>query len=184
MKEATEKVTDQFLPFLARMQDGPAKDYIKYRLFDQMQWYEKESAEKQRRFKALSLAAIVINAVIPVVTLLSEYGVAVRIGIAAFSAAAGVIGTVVNLCRYQDLWVQYRAGYEYLKGILYRYFMRIGEFSPDAEDPAQCDRQLQSLCEDYFSNENGTWHSITSQSDKKSRQPRRVAGARIHECLN
>ena len=109
MKEATEKVTDQFLPFLARMQDGPAKDYIKYRLFDQMQWYEKESAEKQRRFKALSLAAIVINAVIPVVTLLSEYGVAVRIGIAAFSAAAGVIGTVVNLCRYQDLWVQYRA---------------------------------------------------------------------------
>lgn len=150
MKEATEKVTDQFLPFLARMQDGPAKDYIKYRLFDQMQWYEKESAEKQRRFKALSLAAIVINAVIPVVTLLSEYGVAVRIGIAAFSAAAGVIGTVVNLCRYQDLWVQYRAGCEYLKGILYRYFMRIGEFSSDAEDPAQCDRSSNPSARTIF----------------------------------
>lgn len=142
MKEVTEKVTDQFLPFLERMREGPAKDYIKYRLLDQMQWYEKESAEKQRRFKALSLAAIVINAVIPVVMLLSEYGVAVRVGITAFSAAAGVIGTVVNLCRYQDLWVQYRAGCKYLKGVLYRYFMRIGEFAPVADDPAQCDRLL------------------------------------------
>ena len=99
MKEATEKVTDQFLPYLARMQDGPAKDYIKYRLFDQMQWYEKESAEKQRRFKALSLAAIVINAVIPVVTLLSEYGVAVRIGIAA-SLARWSICAGIRICGY------------------------------------------------------------------------------------
>lgn len=168
MQEATEKITDQFRPFLERMQEGPAKDYIKYRLLDQMHWYDQKSAEKQRRFKALSLAAIVINAVIPVVTLLSEYGVAIRIGIAAFSTAAGAIGAVVNLCRYQDLWVQYRAGCEYLKGILYRYFMRIGEFAPVADDPAQCDWLLQSLCEDYFSSETGTWHSITSQSTGKT----------------
>lgn len=168
MKEANEKVTDQFRPFLERMQEGSTKDYIECRLLDQMQWYDRKSAEKQRRFKVLSLAAIVINAAIPVVMLLSEYGVAVRVGIAAFSAAAGAIGAVVNLCRYQDLWVQYRAGCEYLEGVLYRYFMHIGEFAPVADDPVQCDRLLQSLCEDYFSNENGTWHSITSQSIEKT----------------
>ena len=168
MKEATEKVTDQFRPFLERMQEGSAKDYIECRLLDQMQWYDSKSVEKQRHFKALSLAAIVINAVIPVMMLLSEYGIAVRVGIAAVSAAAGVISAVVNLCRYQALWVQYRAGCEYLKGVLYRYFMRIGEFAPVADDPAQCDRLLQSLCEDYFSNETGTWHSIASQSNEKT----------------
>lgn len=168
MKEATEKVTDQFRPFLERMQEGSAKDYIECRLLDQMQWYDRKSVKKQRHLKALSLAVIVINAVIPVVMLLSEYGIAVRVGIAAVSAAAGVISAVVNLCRYQDLWVQYRAGCEYLKGVLYRYFMRIGEFAPVADDPAQCDRLLQSLCEDYFSNETRTWHSIASQSNEKT----------------
>lgn len=166
MEQSDEKVTDQFRPFLERMPEGPDKDYIVHRLLDHMQWYDHKSKEKQQRFKALSLVTMLINAAIPVIMLLSEYGIVVRVGIAAISAAAGAIGAMVNLCRYQDLWVQYRAGCEFLKSTLYRYFMHIGEFAPFADDPVQCNRLLQSTCENYFSNENGTWYSITSQSNE------------------
>lgn len=162
------EIIKQFLPYLERMPDCPIKIYIKKRVIDQIEWYDNKSMVKQRRFKLLSVATILLNALIPVATLLTEYGITIRILIASISSAAVAINAILALCSYKELWVQYRSSCELLKSILYRYFNHTGEFYPIKDQPDQCAQLLVTLCEEHFTKEFQSWSSTTVQDSSQN----------------
>ena len=153
----------QFQPYLQKIPDTHIKIYIQNRVIEQINWYAIKSVEKQRRFKQLSIITVLLNAIIPVVTFLSEYGITIRILIVLISSAAVAINAVLSLCSYKELWVQYRSSCELLKSILYRYFNRSGEFRLIADNPEQCAQMLVTLCEEHITKEFQSWSSRVVQ---------------------
>lgn len=175
-KQDIPEIIKQFLPYLERMPDGPTKIYIQNRVIPQIDWYNGKSIVKQRRFKLLSVVTILLNALIPVATLLTEYEIAIRILIASISSAAVAINAILALCSYKELWVQYRSSCELLKSILYRFFNRSGEFHPIADQPDQCAQLLITLCEEHFTKEFQSWSSTAIQNSFRSTPPSSQGG--------
>lgn len=161
----------QFQPYLQKIPDTHIKIYIQNRVIEQIYWYDTKSVEKQQRFKQLSIITVLLNAIIPVITFLSEYGITIRILIVSISSAAVAINAVLSLCSYKELWVQYRSSCELLKSILYRYFNRSGEFRLMANKPEQCAQMLVTLCEEYITKEFQSWSSRVVQEFPQNTLP-------------
>ena len=161
----------QFQPYLQKIPDTTIKIYIQNRVIEQINWYATKSVEKQRRFKQLSIITVLLNATIPVVTFLSEYGITIRILIVSISSAAVAINAVLSLCSYKELWVQYRSSCELLKSILYRYFNRSGELRLIADNPEQCAQMLVTLCEEHITKEFQSWSSRVVQDFPQNTLP-------------
>ena len=156
----------QYQPYLDNMPDSFLKSYILTRVINQIDWYDKKSVHKQEMYKRLSVISIVLNGVIPVAVLLSDFGIIVKLIIATLSSTAGIINAVIALGNYKDLWVQYRLNCETLKSILYRFFLRSGEFEGfdgfDIDDPVLCNT-LVTCCEGLMTKEFQSWISSTSK---------------------
>ncbi len=162
MEMVNDYITKQFKPYLDEMEDSPLKTYIEERVIDQIIWYEKKSAEKQTRFKQLTIATIILNAIIPIIVLLSNYGVLVNILVTGLSSSAGAINAIAALYGYKDLWIQYRSNCELLKSTLHRFFLKAGEFQHIADDQAALMDALVVSCEEYLTKEFQTWVVVTN----------------------
>lgn len=171
MKKIDVNNVVQYQPYLDKMPDSSLKDYIVTRVINQIDWYDRKSINKQKMYKRLSIISIILNGIVPVAVLLSDFGIIVKLIIASLSSAAGIINAVVVLCNYKDLWVQYRLNCETLKSILYRFFLRTGEFENLTIDNSVLNNKLVSSCEELMTKEFQTWVSSTSKivadSEKK-----------------
>lgn len=171
MKKIDVNNVVQYQPYLDKMPDSSLKDYIVTRVINQIDWYDRKSINKQKMYKRLSIISIILNGIVPVAVLLSDFGIIVKLIIASLSSAAGTINAVVVLCNYKDLWVQYRLNCETLKSILYRFFLRTGEFVNLTIDNSVLNNKLVSSCEELMTKEFQTWVSSTSKivadSEKK-----------------
>jgi len=159
-----DHVKERFKPYLDKMENSDLKMYIENRVIEQIAWYSRKSREKQKRFKFFSILSIFLNAVIPVFVLFSDFSTLAKYLVTGLSSLAGAINTVMILCRYQDLWVQYRSNCEFLKSVLYRFFLKTGEFKNIAGDEAALMDVLASHCEGYFMKEFQTWGSIVNEN--------------------
>lgn len=162
MGKSNDYIIKQFKPYLDEMENSPLKTYIEERVIDQIVWYDQKSAEKQTRFKQLTGANIILNAIIPIVVLLSDYGVFVKLLVTGLSSSAGAINAIVALCGYKDLWIQYRSNCELLKSTLHRFFLKAGEFRHIADDQSALMDALVVSCEEYFTKEFQTWVVVTN----------------------
>lgn len=160
--KSTNDINKQFDSYLNLMVDSPLKTYIVERVLGQIAWYDKKSADKQARFKSLSIVAIVLNAIIPVMVLLSDDCVFIKILIAGLSSSAGAISAIVVLCGYKELWIHYRSNCELLVSTLHRFFLRVGEFYQFADDESALKDALVANCEKYFTKEFQTWATVTN----------------------
>lgn len=164
MKKMTpNKEITQFQAYLDKMEESVAKDYIINRVLIQIDWYDQRSVNKQQMYKQLSVISIVLNGLIPIAVLLSDYGIGIKLLIAALSSTAGILNSVIVLGNYKDLWIQYRSNCEMLKSTLHHFFMRSGEFMELDNDPIALQRQLANSCESFMSNEFQKWVSSTDK---------------------
>ena len=85
------------------------EEYIKQRLDDQINWYDKKSTESQRRYKWLRIIEIVVAATIP---LLAGFSTDALPELKIAAGLAGIIVVVVSgllaLNQYQENWIEYR----------------------------------------------------------------------------
>lgn len=168
-EQSTYSIKDNFTPYLSKYTDNPIKQYIENRVLDQIDWYNKKSTEKQFYFKRLMIASIIINACIPVLTLLSDLpcGFFFKVIISIASSTAAVISSIITLCRFQELWTQYRSNCEILQSVLHRYFTKSGEFKNLLENEAF--DLLVTSCENYLTKEFQAWQSLNApKSDNQS----------------
>ena len=131
--------------------------YIKNRLLPQMDWYDKKSGDYQKKYKRIAVMVMALNGLIPVIILLADYGLAVKLLIAAISSAATVLASLQILNNYKDLWIQYRSNCELLKSLLHRFYAGAGEFTGKTEDEKFA--LLVELGEKYLNAEFSQWNA-------------------------
>lgn len=157
-KEYQEYLKNQSIDYL---------NYITNRLIGQMIWYDKSAIDKQCKYKRLTILSIILTGIIPVLSLFTgfTYGFFVSVLIALTSSVSTAILSIINLCEYQKLWIEYRSTCEILKSILHRYLTKTGEFTGNnAKDNFEL---LVSLCERYMTKEFQTWTELSHDYHKK-----------------
>ena len=90
-------------------------NYIETRLKDQMDYYSKKSSQSRKEYYWMSTILIVINAVIPILSLGIESTGIQKYIVAALGSAATIISSVLMLRMPKDLWIKYRSTNEKLK---------------------------------------------------------------------
>lgn len=140
--------------------------YIKERLINQIIWYDDNATKKQRMYKMLTIISIGLTGTIPILTQFTDfkYGLIATVLITAFSGASAAILSVINLCEYQKLWIEYRSTCEILKSMLHRYFTNAGEFCNNQEDNFKL---LIISCEEYMTKEFQNWTSLPHSCGKE-----------------
>lgn len=167
--ETVYSLTENFNSYLTNFPDGIMKSYIKYRILDQIDWYNKKSTKNQSQFKLCMLISIILSALIPILTLLSDTvcPIVIRLLITAISSSITALSAVISLYHFQELWIQYRTNCEILQSTLHRFFTQTGEFKECNNDKAF--NLLVMLCEECMTDEFQTWVASNSHhSDNKS----------------
>jgi hypothetical protein len=91
------------------------EDYIKQRLSDQIDWYDRKSSMNQRWFKRLRFAEILAAATIPFLSGFAGNSFLIKITIGALGVLVAVVASVLGLLHVQEHWIEYRAIAESLK---------------------------------------------------------------------
>ena len=108
-----------------------AQEYMQERVDDQLDWYGKKSTQNKQWFHRLQLLMLIAALSIPVLSLISG-DMSMRIFIAFVGALTAIAAGAMSLCRFRDLWVDYRATAEILKNE--KYLFMTGSFPYTTDD--------------------------------------------------
>ena len=115
------------------------KDYLKQRVEDQLDWFERKSAWNQKWYKRLKLAVIVFSVSIPLLVGFVEGDMDwLKIVIGVLGVIIAGIEGALSLYKFQDNWIQYRATAEALKResrVIQYIFRAVKAPAPEAARP-------------------------------------------------
>jgi hypothetical protein len=133
------------------------------RLNDQLSWYDRKSADNQRRYKQIKVAQLVLAGSIPVFALVgATWG---RWITAILGASVAILEGLQQLGQYNNLWVSYRATAEQLKHEKFLFLAKSGPYRNLGEGEAL--KQLAERIEERVSTEHAKWGSERSQQADK-----------------
>lgn len=129
------------------------------RLTDQLNWYDKNSSDKQKRYKQIKTTQLVLAGTIPVFSLVdASWG---RWITAILGTSVAVLEGVQQLGQYKDLWINYRATAEQLKHEKYLFLAGSGPYGGLREEKAL--KLLAERVEERVSTEHAKWVSELSR---------------------
>lgn len=154
--------------------DDKRQAYIHSRIEDQIAYYEAKSSYNKRLYYCLSVAAVVANSAVPVVSLFlpsSKSGEfpAAKLAVLLLSACAAVITSMLTLFNAKDLWNKYRNNANRLQALLHQYYSGSGVFEDMEEE--QAFRLLVRLSEDQMEEENKGWENMFSHDAPPAQKP-------------
>lgn len=169
MRERDNKINyivEEYKEYIEHL-DEKKRIYIEKRLLNQISWYDRKAIEKNKIYKIMTIISILTTAAIPVFSLYTgfKYGIVASTIIALLSATSSVIISIINLCEYQRLWIQYRSNCEILKSILHRFFTNSGEFTSSNDD--ENFKMLIQMSEEYLLKEFQTWRKLPHACEKE-----------------
>lgn len=136
-------------------------DYIKTRLEPQMEYYSSKIALLQKEYYRLSIATIVVNAIIPILTIAVDSFFIIKYAIAALSAVATITSSILLLRKTKDTWVEYRSTYEQLKREKIMFETGVGDYSDHNE------AAFIMTCENIMDKEHSIWSQRMKETTKK-----------------
>ena len=138
--------------------DNIDKDnYINKRLNNQIEWYNTRSKKMKNRFCSLSLMIIIVNAIIPIFVLLSEeFGLNFKVIVISLSSIASISTAVLQLFKYQELWLKYRVTSQLLIKEKISYETKTNKYKNNTEAL----ELLIVTCEEIMENEMDKWEKI------------------------
>jgi hypothetical protein len=136
-----------------------SNDPTMQRLDDQIEWYEKRSAQNQRLFKSLKIVVIGAAALIPFLAGLTTVPAWVTGGLGMLIA---ITEGVQQLNQYHANWISYRSTAEALKHEKYLYLGKAGPYAA-AKDPHGL---LAERIESLVSQEHAKWASGPENIEK------------------
>ncbi len=153
--------------------------YIKNRLEDQIDYYDRASARHKWWYMHLKVAEIACAASIPVVLAISElagnaeYAPSILRGLAAaLGAGVAILSGVQGIGKYQENWMAYRTTCEMLRHEKFFYETSSGPY----KDPTNKAGLLVQRVEELISRENTNWQRYMEEPEKKGATPS-AAGA-------
>ena len=138
----------------------PVEDYIKNRLDDQMNWFDKKSAFNQKRYKYFKKAEIGLTISLPVLGFLPlcDYSYN-KILLVLVGAIAAYLQAWSHIETYYELWTKYRTACELLKREKYLHQTHTGLYE-DTESPESSYHLLVNRVESILAAENSQWNSV------------------------
>src|SRR6266700_2233539 len=141
------------------------EEYIKQRLNDQIDWYDRKSSTNQRWFKRLRFAEIVAAATIPFLSGFAGNSFPIKIAIGALGVLVAVVASLLGLLQLQEHWIEYRATAESLRK---EKFLFLTQTEPYDKDDAF--HLLVQRVEALLSKENTEWvQSMTKPPKEENR---------------
>lgn len=140
--------------------DLSISDFIKYRLTDQIDWYDNKSAFMKKRYQYWKKFTFFCAAL----TTLSAGMNFNKFFTLTFAAAIGLSESILSLQKYQELWINYRTITELLKKERIMFQTKTGVYQ-NSEFP---ETDLIERSEAIISSENINWSNLESNNkDKK-----------------
>ena len=140
-------------------------DYLKNRLEDQLQWYDKKSQHNQKYFKRLRLLEIISAALIPFLSGMIEKFPCFSWLIGGLGVLIAVSAATSALFKYHENWIQYRTTAEQLRHEKYAYLTNTRPY--DNEDKFDL---LVERVEALISKENSAWATVTRKQGNATKK--------------
>lgn len=139
------------------------KEYLKERLDDQINWYDKKSTRHKIWFYLFKFIQLVLTASIPFLTsLVLTYPWILKV-ISFIGFLLTIIEGILSISKVHEKWIQYREICEFLKKEKYMYSTRTGIYNSPNTD---CFKTLVERCETIISKENLNWTNLTNTRKK------------------
>ena len=138
------------------------EDYLTSRVDDQITWLDNKSGFNQRRYKWLKTFEIVAAATIPFLTGYITDGSqaeAVKMTVGGLGALIAVSSGVAGLCRYHELWIEYRSTAETLRQHKFLYLTQAAPY-----DGQNAFALLVQNVEATLGNQNSNWAASAKNS--------------------
>lgn len=152
------------------------QDYITQRIDDQIAWYDKKSGFNQWRYKPLKSFEIIAAAAIPVISAYvggtGPWSEVMRFSVGFLGAAIVASSGIAGLCRYRELWVEYRGMADVLRQQKFLFLTRTAPY--DGEDPFPL---LVQTVENLLSKENANWMTGAKARNTKDEIPATAASS-------
>lgn len=116
---------------LDKIDAGLEKDYLLSRVFPMMDFYSRSAAKNKRDYYVYSIFSIILNGVIPVVTLFGDgfgFSTIVKVIITTLSSISGILMALNTLKKPRENWIKHKSCLEKMHRTVNMFFMRTGEF--------------------------------------------------------
>jgi len=141
------------------------EQFLKERVEDQINWYDKKSQFNQRWYKCLRVGEIGAAAAIPLLAgYMSDKTPAVQIIVGLLGFIIAIIASVVALYQFQENWVEYRTTCESLRHEKYLFLTQTEPYNIDNPFPLFVQR-VESL----VSTENTKWSQLIREPKKEGK---------------
>ena len=138
-------------------QDG----YVKDRLDNQIDWYDRKSIQNQKWFKRLQVVSIVGAASIPFLSgYITETTIFLKIATGLLGLMVAAITAILGLYKFQENWLEFRTTCESLKHEKYLFLTNTDPYH--VEQPFQL---LVQRVEGLISKENTNWSQYMDRPD-------------------
>lgn len=137
------------------------EDYIKNRLDDQINWYDKKSQSHQKWYKIHKRIEITAGAVIPITAVINID--CFKLISVSCSSIILICESLIALSSHQSNWTQYRTTAETLRHEKYMYETKTGVYKNEEDSFAL----LVERCETIISSENINWANLQTDTNKR-----------------
>ncbi len=118
---------DNFQELYSKMSDEE-EFYFKNRLDNQINWYDDRSMINQKKFKCYKTIVIASSSLITFLIAFSEINLIVKISAGLLSVMITTFEGILNINKYQENWIEYRAISETLQHEKYMYLYNSGVY--------------------------------------------------------
>lgn len=130
------------------------EEYLRDRVDDQINWYDRRSLTNQRWFKRLRIIEIITAASIPFLSAYMTQGeLWMRLIVGVLGVVITVITSVIALYRFQENWIEYRTTCESFKHEKYLFLTKSKPYDDEDAFPLFVER-IEAL----ISIENTKWY--------------------------
>lgn len=139
------------------------EEYIKTRIDDQINWYDKKSISHQSIYKSWKITQIIISASIPFVVGYVDSLRFLAIVVGAMGVVITCIEGILTLGKHHENWIEYRSICETLRHEKYMYLTRTGIYKNEGSFS-----NLVERVESVISQENVNWAALNYEDNTKS----------------
>ncbi len=137
------------------------EDYMKDRVEDQINWYEKKSAKNKKSYHRIKVAEIILAVLLPFISGLHDfYGLEIATVAGFIGMMIAIISGISVLYKYHDKWIEYRTTVESLKHEQYLFLTESGGYNSNDAFTIFVER-FESL----ISKENSNWAEIIKKQE-------------------
>jgi hypothetical protein len=144
-------------------------NYVEDRLSEQMKWYETKANENKSRFHIFQTIIVIASVIIPIINLINFAPFEIRIVSSILGGTVTGITAFIQLKKYQENWLLYRATEENLKKEKYLFLYDAGPYSDAKDDNRK--KVLVERVESIISSETSQFfgmHQTRAQVERES----------------